>query len=82
MRRLASTPMRSAARAPHRYVLMCLVALEDPGLTVFPTHRLVSRARRSPARIAVQETINRDFSIEALSSAEELRRARPACQML
>ena len=26
---------------PHRYVLMCLVALEDPGLTVFPTHRLV-----------------------------------------
>ena len=26
---------------PHRYVLMCLVALQDPGLTVFPTHRLV-----------------------------------------
>jgi uncharacterized protein (DUF1015 family) len=26
----------------HRYVLMCLVALEDEGLTVFPTHRLVS----------------------------------------
>ena len=25
----------------HRYILMCLVALEDPGLTVFPTHRLV-----------------------------------------
>jgi uncharacterized protein (DUF1015 family) len=24
----------------HQYVLMCLVALEDPGLTVFPTHRL------------------------------------------
>ena len=26
---------------PHRYVLMCLVALEDPGLAVLPTHRLV-----------------------------------------
>jgi uncharacterized protein (DUF1015 family) len=26
---------------PHRYVLMCLVALQDPGLTVFPTHRLI-----------------------------------------
>jgi uncharacterized protein (DUF1015 family) len=26
---------------PQRYVLMCLVALQDPGLTVFPTHRLV-----------------------------------------
>jgi hypothetical protein len=25
----------------HNYILMCLVALEDPGLTVFPTHRLV-----------------------------------------
>ena len=25
----------------HRYVLMCLVALEDPGLIVFPTHRLI-----------------------------------------
>ena len=30
----------------HRYMLMCLVALEDPGLTVFPTHRLVRRPRR------------------------------------
>ena len=26
----------------HRYVLMCLVALQDEGLTVFPTHRLVT----------------------------------------
>src|SRR3954451_5304395 len=24
---------------PHRYVLACLVGLEDPGLTVYPTHR-------------------------------------------
>ena len=30
---------------PHRYVLMCLVALEDPGLTVFPTHRLLRGLR-------------------------------------
>src|ERR1700684_4614846 len=28
---------------PQRYVLMCLVALEDPGLTVVPPHRLVGR---------------------------------------
>jgi uncharacterized protein (DUF1015 family) len=27
---------------PHRYVLTCLVSLEDPGLTVFGTHRLLS----------------------------------------
>src|SRR5215207_8339848 len=27
---------------PHRYTLMCVVSLEDPGLTVFPTHRLLT----------------------------------------
>ena len=27
---------------PHRYTLMCLVSLDDPGLTVFPTHRLLT----------------------------------------
>jgi uncharacterized protein (DUF1015 family) len=46
----------------HRYVLMCLVALEDPGLTVFPTHRVVrglDRARRE----ALRETLRRDFEI-------------------
>jgi uncharacterized protein (DUF1015 family) len=26
----------------HRYVLMCLVSMSDPGLTIFPTHRLVA----------------------------------------
>lgn len=46
----------------HRYILMCLVALEDPGLTVFPTHRLVrglDRARQE----ALRETLRRDFDI-------------------
>jgi uncharacterized protein (DUF1015 family) len=27
---------------PHQYTLMCLVSLEDPGLSVFATHRLLS----------------------------------------
>jgi len=27
---------------PHRYTLMCLVSLEDPGLTILGTHRLLS----------------------------------------
>ena len=35
---------------PHRWVLMCLVALEDPGLTVFPTHRLVTGLESDPDR--------------------------------
>jgi uncharacterized protein (DUF1015 family) len=46
----------------HRYVLMCLVALEDPGLTVFPTHRLVrglDRERQEALRVALR----RDFEI-------------------
>jgi uncharacterized protein (DUF1015 family) len=46
----------------HRYILMCLVALEDPGLTVFPTHRLVNGL--DPARQeALAEALRRDFEI-------------------
>jgi uncharacterized protein (DUF1015 family) len=44
----------------HRYVLMCLVALEDPGLTVFPTHRLVGGLDED-ARDALAAAIERDF---------------------
>jgi uncharacterized protein (DUF1015 family) len=44
----------------HRFVLMCLVALEDPGLTVFPTHRLV-RGIDEKRRAALAAAIERDF---------------------
>ncbi len=40
----------------HRYVLMCLVALQDPGLTVFPTHRLV-RGLSSAQQEALANTL-------------------------
>ncbi|MGH2911965.1 MAG: DUF1015 domain-containing protein [Solirubrobacteraceae bacterium] len=46
----------------HRYALMCLVALEDPGLTVFPTHRLVRNLDR-PRQEALREALHRDFDI-------------------
>jgi uncharacterized protein (DUF1015 family) len=39
------------------HVLMCLVALQDPGLTVFPTHRLVTgldQGRREALRAAIE----------------------------
>jgi uncharacterized protein (DUF1015 family) len=40
----ASRPgRRRTSQDDHRYILMCLVALEDPGLTIFPTHRLVNK---------------------------------------
>jgi uncharacterized protein (DUF1015 family) len=48
---------------------MCLVALEDPGLTVFPTHRLVrglDDARREKLRAALQ----RDFEIADVNENE------------
>jgi uncharacterized protein (DUF1015 family) len=50
----------------HRYVLMCLVALEDPGLTVFPTHRLVRGLDRERQE-ALRETLRRDFEIAEVS---------------
>ncbi|MEA2213953.1 MAG: hypothetical protein QOF83_3901 [Solirubrobacteraceae bacterium] len=56
---------------PHRYVLMCLVALQDPGLTVFPTHRLV-RGLRSDQHEALANTLRRDFEIEALADPAQL----------
>jgi uncharacterized protein (DUF1015 family) len=55
----------------HRYVLMCLVALEDPGLTVFPTHRLV-RGLTSDQHEALAQALRRDFTIERLSDRSEL----------
>ena len=46
----------------HRYVLMCLVALQDPGLTVFPTHRLLTRLS-DDQRVALREAITRDWEM-------------------
>jgi uncharacterized protein (DUF1015 family) len=56
---------------PHRYVLMCLVALEDPGLTVFPTHRLV-RGLRPDQHEALAGALRRDFEIERLDDTAAL----------
>jgi uncharacterized protein (DUF1015 family) len=51
-----------APQGEHRYILMCLVALEDPGLTVFPTHRLVNHLD-SDRKQALAEALRRDFEI-------------------
>jgi uncharacterized protein (DUF1015 family) len=55
----------------HRYILMCLVALEDPGLTIFPTHRLV-RGMDSAKRAALQQALERDFEVTPLPATEDL----------
>ncbi len=52
---------------PHRYVLMCLVALQDEGLTVFPTHRLVSGLKDTDRPEALAATLKRCFDIEEIA---------------
>ena len=57
----------------HRYVLMLLVALDDPGLLVFPTHRLLTGLKDdSEKQIAIRDTARRDIDIEELEDAREL----------
>jgi len=56
---------------PHRYVLMCLVALEDPGLTVFPTHRLVGGLQGDgPRQEALTATLREHFAITEVAPEE------------
>jgi uncharacterized protein (DUF1015 family) len=58
-------------QGPHRYVLMCLVALQDPGLTVFPTHRLVNKLKPEQHE-TLANAIRADFDIEALTTTDAL----------
>jgi uncharacterized protein (DUF1015 family) len=60
-----------ANEGPHRYVLMCLVALQDPGLTVFPTHRLV-KGLRADQHEALANALRRDFEIKPLARTDDL----------
>jgi uncharacterized protein (DUF1015 family) len=53
----------------HRFILMCLVALEDPGLTVFPTHRLV-RGLDDARQEALAQALERDFDIAEIPVQE------------
>jgi uncharacterized protein (DUF1015 family) len=53
----------------HRYVLMCLVALEDPGLTVFPTHRLI-RDTTSQTQEALGTAAREYFDVTPIEHSE------------
>ena len=68
---------RTAPSAGH--VLMCLVALQDPGLTVFPTHRLLT-GLDDDQREALRDAIERDWERRAVD-ADDARadRRRTAC---
>jgi uncharacterized protein (DUF1015 family) len=54
---------------PHRHVLMCLVALRDPGLTIFPTHRLLT-VLDDGRRVALRDAIRRDWDVEEIAEQE------------
>jgi uncharacterized protein (DUF1015 family) len=57
----------------HRYVLMLLVALDDPGLLVFPTHRLLTGLKDdSDKQLAIRDAAKRDFDVEPLGDPREL----------
>jgi uncharacterized protein (DUF1015 family) len=60
---------------PHRYVLMCLVSLEDPGLTVFPTHRVLTgldSSRQEALRGGLEERFEvEEIPLERLDPADE-----------
>jgi uncharacterized protein (DUF1015 family) len=57
----------------HRYALMFLVALDDPGLLIFPTHRMLSGLKDdSEKQEAIRDVARRDFEIETLDDAQEL----------
>ena len=54
---------------PADYALMALVSLEDPGLAVFPTHRLISGLADNPAKQEALGTGLRErFEIEEVPS--------------
>jgi uncharacterized protein (DUF1015 family) len=57
----------------HRYVLMLLCSLSDPGLLVFPTHRLLSGlAEDREKQEAIRDVLMRDFEVEELATPQEL----------
>ena len=55
----------------HNYTLMCLVSLDDPGLTVFGTHRLLGGLSGDSARQeALAAAIRKDFDLEEVAESD------------
>jgi uncharacterized protein (DUF1015 family) len=52
----------------HRYVLMCLVSMSDPGLTIFPTHRVVG-GLDADRRERLERLLERDFNLTEVDTA-------------
>ncbi|MBI5309481.1 MAG: DUF1015 domain-containing protein, partial [Actinobacteria bacterium] len=53
----------------HNYVLMFLCALQDPGMTVFATHRLAENTTREQQE-AIRDTLKANFDVTEIDTAE------------
>jgi uncharacterized protein (DUF1015 family) len=57
----------------HRYVLMLLCSLSDPGLLVLPTHRLLDHLKHDTEKQeAIRDVLLGNFAVEELSAAADL----------
>jgi uncharacterized protein (DUF1015 family) len=54
----------------HRWVLMFLCSLSDPGLTIFPTHRLLTNLKEREVQERLGSTIKEHFDIEPVEHSE------------
>ncbi|WP_445149454.1 DUF1015 domain-containing protein [Baekduia sp. Peel2402] len=54
----------------HRYVLMCLVALQDPGLTIFPTHRLLNKLKDEATQQKLGAALRELFDVTPIDKSE------------
>jgi uncharacterized protein (DUF1015 family) len=54
----------------HRYVLMCLVALQDPGLTIFPTHRLLNKVKDPEVQQKLGAYLREHFDVTPTETGE------------
>jgi uncharacterized protein (DUF1015 family) len=55
----------------HRYALMLLCPLSDPGLTVLPTHRLLTGLKEERGKQeAIRDALLRDFEVEQVGRDE------------
>jgi uncharacterized protein (DUF1015 family) len=75
--RRAAEGTSSTMLRPFDYVMMTLVAFDDPGLVILPTHRLVRRLPSdAQARLAAQAPVA--FAVEEFADSERFRAALAA----
>jgi uncharacterized protein (DUF1015 family) len=56
----------------HNYVLMFLCSMEDPGMVILPTHRLLTNLKDSARQEALADTLREHFDVEPLDSTADL----------